>query len=275
MVLGYNGSMENLCLSCKTPIIQKNKGRPSKFCSKGCNQAYAPMYDKLKEKKCKFCKELFMNTRKNTSYCSIDCRQKHNELNRISVQLICAECKESFTAKKKDAKYCSKKCKNTNPKLYNHMCAWCWKPFESTNSKQTFCSTTCSGYNQRETRRNSNVFNLPERIYTSKKRRDWYIARKRISANWVEYVDIKVLIERDKGICQICFKSVNLDVPYYHKEAPTKDHIIAKALGGAHSYANCQLAHRSCNSKKHTRTEVKQNATTKQKRQSNSPEVTN
>lgn len=63
----------------------------------------------------------------------------------------------------------------------------------------------------------------------------------------------KVMI-RDKGICQICGKPVDLSDkswngcfgPFY----PTLDHIVALANGGSHTWNNVQLAHAICNSYK-------------------------
>ena len=54
---------------------------------------------------------------------------------------------------------------------------------------------------------------------------------------------------RDKGLCQIC------SLPVLPKGADndwdgTIDHIIPVSLDGEHSMANCQLAHRICNSLK-------------------------
>lgn len=51
---------------------------------------------------------------------------------------------------------------------------------------------------------------------------------------------LKILFNRDKGICQLCFRPV--------KEIhATKDHIIPKSLGGGNGQDNLQLAHHWCN----------------------------
>src|SRR6476660_2116904 len=81
--------------------------------------------------------------------------------------------------------------------------------------------------------------------------------------------------ERDKGICQLCGTPVRLDVHYTHPLAPTRDHIIPLSKGGEHSYANCQLACRDCNTDKNNRVEVNLIDPTKQKRKSSSSKVTN
>ena len=93
--------------------------------------------------------------------------------------------------------------------------------------------------------------------------------------NWIEDVKIETLIERDKGICQICHEAVDLKALYYEPLAATNDHIIPLSKGGEHSYANCRLAHRQCNTLKSDRIEVNSNGTSEQKRKGASPEVAN
>lgn len=72
--------------------------------------------------------------------------------------------------------------------------------------------------------------------------------RARIAGTFVEYVDPMVVYARDNGICGIC--SLPVHVNQFHI-----DHIKPLAKGGEHSYANVQIAHPSCNCKKHTKTE--------------------
>lgn len=61
----------------------------------------------------------------------------------------------------------------------------------------------------------------------------------------------KVMI-RDKGVCQICGKPVDMDDKGWNgcfgALYPTIDHIIALADGGSHTWNNVQLAHAMCNS---------------------------
>lgn len=66
---------------------------------------------------------------------------------------------------------------------------------------------------------------------------------------FVENVLLAVLAERDGNVCGICRKQVVMghsDIRF----RPSIDHIIPLSKGGQHSYANTQLAHRSCNSSK-------------------------
>lgn len=66
----------------------------------------------------------------------------------------------------------------------------------------------------------------------------------------VDEVDIRALIERDGGCCQICSAPVDLTAKATDSLGATVDHIIPLSLGGEHSYANTQLAHFFCNTGK-------------------------
>ena len=56
--------------------------------------------------------------------------------------------------------------------------------------------------------------------------------------------------ERDGYSCQLCGRPVKMAATVPHPKAPTLDHIIPLAAGGTHEYANVQLAHFICNSRK-------------------------
>lgn len=67
----------------------------------------------------------------------------------------------------------------------------------------------------------------------------------------VEPVSLTILFTRDRKTCSICHLPVK-------RTEGSIDHIIPLSQGGAHSYANCTLAHRRCNSRKHTSTRFPQ-----------------
>lgn len=75
------------------------------------------------------------------------------------------------------------------------------------------------------------------------KRKNAAIRKSRKLALFVEPVDHLKVFDRDGGICRICGRAC--------ERAETKswhiDHIIPLAKGGAHAYANVQLAHARCN----------------------------
>lgn len=66
-----------------------------------------------------------------------------------------------------------------------------------------------------------------------------------------EHINEKVVYLRDGWICQICHKRVNKRFKGRHPLAASLDHIIPLSRGGTHTYDNVQLAHLSCNLRKH------------------------
>lgn len=69
---------------------------------------------------------------------------------------------------------------------------------------------------------------------------------------YVEDVNPRFVFERDGWICQLCFQPVPQDIEVNDPWAPTIDHItpLGGLHGGTHEYANVQLAHRECNTRK-------------------------
>lgn len=65
--------------------------------------------------------------------------------------------------------------------------------------------------------------------------------QKMLERRFVERVTIRELFVRSGGVCYLCGEKV------IGKDA-TIDHVVPIAKGGEHSYANCRLAHRLCNS---------------------------
>lgn len=58
------------------------------------------------------------------------------------------------------------------------------------------------------------------------------------------HVDV---FERDRWICGICNKKVDILLSYPHPMSKSLDHIVPLSKGGAHSFENCQTAHLRCN----------------------------
>lgn len=83
----------------------------------------------------------------------------------------------------------------------------------------------------------------------SKRRRD---ARRKAAKRGVVQVDYDPadIFARDRWVCQICHRKVDRRLVVPHRMAPTIDHIVPLALGGADAPWNVQLAHLSCNSSK-------------------------
>lgn len=119
------------------------------------------------------------------------------------------------------------------------ICPVCGNMFGLLYSKQIACSDKCS----------KKIFNQ-----IGKDKRIRKIKRVLIDRD----ITLETLYKRDKGICQICHRMCELpkglggladtNGNYY----PSIDHIIPLAHGGYHSWSNVQLAHRQCNSRKHS-----------------------
>lgn len=112
-------------------------------------------------------------------------------------------------------------------------CECCGKTFYSIYASQKYCSDKC--------KRIAKGGSMRHRV----KKHNGRIIDKDIT--------LKKVFMRDNGICQICGKPCDWDDhswgnigPLY----PTRDHIIALANGGEHSWNNIQLAHAMCNSVK-------------------------
>lgn len=88
-----------------------------------------------------------------------------------------------------------------------------------------------------------------------------YSARaKKYGAVYEHGITLRKVIIRDKGICQICGKPVDMNDRswngYVGPLYPSTDHIIPLARGGAHIWSNVQLAHAMCNSIKGATVEI-------------------
>ncbi len=70
---------------------------------------------------------------------------------------------------------------------------------------------------------------------------------------FVEDVSINALAARDGWICQICGKACAGGPSADRRWAASIDHIIPLSRNGAHCMDNCDLAHQSCNARKHNR----------------------
>lgn len=68
--------------------------------------------------------------------------------------------------------------------------------------------------------------------------------RARKAAAFIEPIDSSVVFDRDGGLCGICRH------PVERNERWDVDHVVPLSKGGAHSYANVQLAHSTCNKRK-------------------------
>jgi len=73
------------------------------------------------------------------------------------------------------------------------------------------------------------------------KRASELVRRSKKRGGFVEHVDPLVVFKRDKGLCGLCSLEVQASDKWHI------DHVVPLSKGGAHSYANVQLAHARCN----------------------------
>ena len=192
--------------------------------------------------------------------------------------MICQYCSREFEQKKTGprTRFCSKRCHDNwrqhyvydaQPKRLKKVCENCGCEYETNREEQKYCSNSCSGHVARVN------FNSPKRCAVCGKefwadapnrcacseecKRVWqnrqHQTRRRLRRNQTgDYKDNwlsleKVYREAD-GVCGICGLPVPLECDSNDDWARTRDHIKPITLSGEHSYSNCQLAHRICNS---------------------------
>ena len=170
-------------------------------------------------------------------FCSKQCRKEPEAR-------ACRECGVPFTSKC-GSQLCSDACRKASNRVQQRVwnaeyrpatmhvrvgqCPRCGAVFEGYENK-VYCTPVCASRSQRA---------------RTKARR-----RARKAGAYVEDVWRSRVYERDGYVCQLCHKAVRMDKEVPHSRAPTLDHVIPLAGGGMHEYANVQLAHFICNSRK-------------------------
>lgn len=163
---------------------------------------------------------------------------------------ICPRCGLRFANKTGKAVFCSRECQNFRPKMSDlrrraratvrkaergsssraiwvqGTCDECGEYFVRHGVASAFCSTSCSSAARRRRRR---ALKHGMKVTPARKFR---------------------IHERDNWTCHICGDPVNRDAKVPELDAPTLDHVIALAAGGAHDESNLKTAHFYCNSVK-------------------------
>jgi len=245
---------------------------------------------KVFEKKCQQCGKFFKTTKKNQINCSRECGNKvgHEKLKKYYTCQHCG--KEFSKDSAYRMKYCSTTCANAAKRIPSEMlkereakkqiqkrCQWCGSDFVTTYPNKKYCSAAC-GYegNLRDKRVKWAAEFVPKqfackecgakvvtecgkpfRSFCSIECQERYFSRgynqrrkKQVQLAYKEPVSFKKIYKRDKGICCICGMPVLNDKSPTNIWGATIDHIVPLSQGGAHEPANCQLAHRICNSLK-------------------------
>lgn len=195
---------------------------------------------------CRYCGKEFepkKRGRKNTGFCCKHCADNWRQHNVYDIKpkkymKHCDRCGAEFQTNRKNQRFCSQSCasKTTRQFLsYARSCENCGKEFKATNPGEMYCSVDCA--------------KAVERIrFQQKKKERWKITKE----HHTQKIKVATVYEQAEGICAICGLPVPLNVDKNDMWSPTRDHQLPLSRGGNHSYGNCQLAHRICNSCKGT-----------------------
>ncbi len=225
-----------------------------KYCSSTCgSRKHAD--DIRGEYFCEFCgKPRYSDHPNRNRFCSKECAIKHKAELFTPIKLerqrqreealhkVCPNCGKEFRAKQLNQKYCSPECvydyhlrlmreeweANFVPKEF--ICRECGKPVKTVvgRPRSVYCSDECSNRAQgREYKHNR---------------------KEQMDKAFVEPVSLKTVYARVAGVCEICGLPVLKTTEPTNIWAATMDHIKPLSVGGLHENANCQLAHRLCNS---------------------------
>ena len=152
----------------------------------------------------------------------------------------CKWCSSQFVTTIKSKVYCSRKCVDRRksltrrqrtqvPTIHVIICRSCKKQFTATRNNAIFCSGSCSHF-YKESKKQEKDANR------------WQASHRPLWKARIFY--------RDKGICQLCNKPIDLTLDYPDQMSYSIDHKIPRSLGGTHDQKNLQAAHLSCNSKR-------------------------
>lgn len=214
---------EYFCEYCGKPRYSDHPNR-NRFCSRGCAQK-AKYYSSLEE-------EIKIKN---------DREEKQRAIHKESECLICGKIFIPISSKHF---YCSEDC-TYEANLRQHRELWAAKYVPKTficcecgkeiitkcgEPRSVYCSDECSD-------------KALNRRYKEKR-------KQQMKQAYREPVSLKRLYKRDKGICKICGLPIPSSTDPTNMWSATRDHIVPLSKGGEHSMANCQLAHRMCNSLK-------------------------
>lgn len=256
--------MDKICEHCGTTFTTRKKKQ--RFCSEACVRA-----SRHKDYWCQHCgKRITGENAFRQKYCSRKCAFDAQAAVRppkpipvkISYERNCLWCGVAFSTPYPNKIYCSDDCcRNAGlkakrdqwaekyvPKTY--VCKECNTEFttECGDTHSVFCCQSCADKYDR--RQEHQTERHKQSMREAKRRRE-----KQLRDSFIENVSYDAIYQRDGGICQICGLPVHPAKGVDNNWDGTIDHIKPLSVGGKHSMANCQLAHRICNSLKHQQTE--------------------
>lgn len=154
--------------------------------------------------------------------------------------MICKYCGREFESKKRGRmgqQYCSLSCSSKASRetfTTQRTCPVCGQTFTATTPQAVYCGEECQ---RRATR---------DREQAKRRRR-----RNATHDQKDNRLSLAAVYQKAQGVCSVCGLPVPLHCERNDAWSRTKDHIVPITQGGDHSYANCQLAHRICNSIKY------------------------
>lgn len=153
----------------------------------------------------------------------------------VAVTATCPVCSGSFERRAATQKMCSPKCRKaaTLVPRKSRPCVHCGETVTGTASKRECARCQKVGHKRKRPAANSH--------------------RRRARKFGVRYVPVNAarVFERDGWRCQICgMRTPKRLRGTMDPRAPELDHRIPMALGGPHTYENCQAACRACNGAK-------------------------
>lgn len=191
---------------------------------------------------CRYCGTDFTpNTkgRKNTGFCSKKCADNWRYHNVVKMRprshvRKCSLCGQQFLAENEKREYCSVSCSSkAKMQEFNveRTCSLCGEHFYAKNPAAIFCSDECS---RKATRDREQAKRTIRRAVTGDHKDN--------------KLSLDQIYEEANGICAICGLPVPQLCERNDEWSRTRDHIVPISRNGSHTYSNCQLAHRICNS---------------------------
>lgn len=244
------------CVQCSPTVVKKHTGKcmscgaESGFTSRGRNRKWCEGCAAIKKSRCRRsygpyqcseCKVGFASGGNKRKFCSKQCVKTYTDTNR-RFAFECEHCGVSFLTRVKRGRFCSVKCTahGKSTRSYSLMvegeCSLCGEMFrrrvrnQDSDSAGRFCSQICTRnwqLNQKNCRRRASLAGVPR-----------------------EPIDISVLWERDKGVCQLCMNPIDRSLKDRDPMMMSVDHIVPLSKGGPHTIDNVQLAHFGCNARK-------------------------
>lgn len=235
---------DRTCVECAAPFVaQKWNG---KYCTPLCHSraherrrpARGTNHRGRVTKRCDWCGKDFTSRRSNnTACCSRTCTRRHLSYNDQSSPLPwsdCDWCGHRFI-KRNGRKYCSQHCLDMNhpyrakssPISYGRCIEDGVLFIRRVGQLGRYCSHACRHRASKRTRRH--------RLRTN---------------GQAESFTLLQVATRDGWRCHLCGERVSKVQVVPHPRAPTMDHLVPAAKGGAHALANVSLAHHECNWRK-------------------------